>query len=291
MTLRFDRLVTLYISSPLRRQLRIGSTHIPILMYHSICDMSEEEKHPYYRTVTSPNVFAKHMAYLHENGYLTITPSQAADQLSGGIPPGVSKVAVITFDDGFADFHRNAFPVLERYGLTATVYLPTAFIKEKRTSFKFRECMTWGEIRELQNSGISFGSHTVTHPQLYGLEMPLLKEEVETSKQIIEQQLGSSIDSFAYPFAFPEADPEFKGNLREILKGAGYSNGVCTSIGTAKVGNDRFFMKRLPVNTCDDMVLFEAKLVGAYDWLYQPQYFIKLAKQWNGLAKPRPVAT
>jgi peptidoglycan/xylan/chitin deacetylase (PgdA/CDA1 family) len=293
MNLRLDRLVTLCVARPLRRQLRISSQRIPVLMYHSISETSEQDKHPYYRTVTSPDVFAKHMAYLHENGYLTISPAQAADLLAHGIALTSPRLAVITFDDAFADFYWNAFPVLRQHGFTATVYLPTAFIKEQRSSFKLKECMTWTEIRELLNSGISFGSHTVTHPQLYELPGHLVKEEVEVSKQTIEQHLGCSVDSFAYPFAFPDADPKFKKSLRKILGRAGYSNGVCTSIGTARPSDDRFFIRRIPVNTCDDLVLFEAKLAGAYDWLSQPQYFIKLAKRckWNGSAEARQAAT
>ena len=282
MSLRLDRLVTVYLANPLRRQLRIGGSCIPILMYHSISDTSEEGKHPYYRTVTSPSVFAQHMEYLHENGYSTIAPSQAADQLIQGGAMASAKVAVITFDDAFADFHRNAFPMLKKYSFTATVYIPTGFVKDSRTSFKSHECLTWNEIRELQSSGISFGSHTVTHPQLYDLAEPLIKEEVEASKQTIEQQLGAPVDSFAYPFAFPDADPGFKKVLQEILGRAGYRNGVCTSIGTAKPGDNPFFLKRLPANGCDDLALFGAKLSGAYDWLSQPQYFSKLAKKWSG---------
>jgi peptidoglycan/xylan/chitin deacetylase (PgdA/CDA1 family) len=233
------------------------------------------------------------MAYLHENGYSTIGPSQAVDRLAHSRALTSSKLVVVTFDDAFADFHRNAFPVLNQYGFTATVYIPTAFINEARTSFKSKECMTWGEIRELQNSGISFGSHTVNHPQLYELEERLVKDEVEISKQTIEQQLGCAVDSFAYPFAFPDVDSEFKKSLREILSRAGYSNGVCTSIGTAKSGDDPFFMKRIPINACDDIALFEAKLKGAYNWLSQPQYVLKLTKRYarTGPAKPHRFIT
>jgi len=259
-------------------------------MYHSISDSSEEGKHPYYRTVTSPRVFAEHMEYLHENGYATVTPSQAAGQLADGGALASPKVAVITFDDAFADFRSEAFPILQQYGFTATVYIPTAFVNETRASFKAKPCMTWVEIRELQSSGISFGSHTVNHPQLHELEERAVKNEVEVSKQVIEQKLGLPVESFAYPFAFPDADSKFKKSLHEILSRAGYRNGVCTSIGTVRPGDDPFFMRRLPINGCDDAVLFGAKLSGAYDWLARPQYFSKLATKWKESAKPSRAA-
>ncbi|HWF19894.1 MAG TPA: polysaccharide deacetylase family protein, partial [Verrucomicrobiae bacterium] len=52
----------------------------------------------------------------------------------------------------------DAFPVLQQHGFSATMFLPTAFIREKRRMFKERECMTWNEARELHRAGIEFGS-------------------------------------------------------------------------------------------------------------------------------------
>ena len=61
------------------------------------------------------------------------------------------------------------FPCWSGFGFTATMFLPTASIGDRPVVFNRRECMTWAEVRELQQRGISFGSHTVTHPQLHGL--------------------------------------------------------------------------------------------------------------------------
>jgi len=99
------------------------------------------------------------------------------------------------------------------------------------------------------------------------------------SKQRIEGDLGNTVESFAYPFAFPENDTNFKGRLRESLRPPGYTSGVCTSIGRVDGNADRFFMERLPVNSCDDPCLFEAKLAGAYDWVSKPQLWVKTAKR------------
>src|ERR1035437_7820808 len=141
-----------------------------------------------------------------------------------------------------------------------------------------RDCLTWSEVRELQRYGISFGSHTVTHPQLRDLGKDDIEKELVNSKKAIEEKTGREVDSFAYPYAFPQTDAEFKKRLRESLHRAGYRSGVCTIVGRAGHGSDPLFMERLPMNGFDDLALFQAKLAGAYDWISKSQSVVKTAK-------------
>jgi peptidoglycan/xylan/chitin deacetylase (PgdA/CDA1 family) len=276
MNFRFDRFATLYLlGAPQRCGFRKKST-IPILMYHSISDDDDTKAHPYYRTKTSPRVFKLHMQQLFDLGYSTVQVSEAATLLQNGGPR--KKCAVITFDDGYSDFYTNAFPALNFHGFTATVFLPTGYIGNAPVQFKGKDCLTWGEVKELRKYGISFGSHTVTHPQLTTLAADLVKDEIVISKQTIEEKLGESVNSFAYPFAFPEGNSSFVQMLRHLLVESGYSQGVSTRIGTAGRGDDRYFLRRLPMNSLDDSSLFSAKLHGGYDWLHTIQYRSKVLK-------------
>jgi len=277
MDLRLDRLATLYLALPLTRHVSGRELSLPILMYHSISDEDESRSHAYFHTCTSPAVFAEQMSCLHRQGYTPCSLSQAIDSLGSGTP-FATKPVVITFDDGYTDFYRQAFPVLQRYGFGATVFLPTAYIGERPLQFKGRDCLTWVEVRELSNYGIVFGSHTVTHPQLHELSVAAVKEEIVSSKQTIEDRIGSAVDSFAYPFAFPQNDAAFQTMLGDSLRSAGYKNGVCTIVGRGSRDSDPFFLERLPVNSSDDARLFEAKLAGAYDWIATPQRLLKMAK-------------
>ena len=274
MSLRLDRLATLYVVNPLQRRMSRNKPSIPILMYHSITDSDETGVHAYYRTATSPSVFAQHMHHLHELGYSTINVADAVSLLQKGGP--TKKYAVVTFDDGYADFYTNAFPALSRHGFTATVFLPTAYIGMAPVQFKGKDCLTWSEIRELRKYGISFGSHTVTHPQLSTLDATAVKSELVNSKRTIEDNLGESVDSFSYPYAFPEGNISFTQRLRCTLMNSGYNQGVSTRIGVARRGEDRYFLRRVPINTFDDIALFSAKLRGGYDWLHTFQYVSKL---------------
>lgn len=279
MSFRFDRFATLYVANPLRRLAFVSNPSIPILMYHSISDDAENGVHPYYRTATSPQRFAAQIKYLHDNGYRTASLTETVRHVQGQ-PAVTDKRVVVTFDDGYRDFYRQAFPVLNQYGFSATVFLPTASIGDKPVSFKGKDCLTWAEVRELNRHGILFGSHTVTHPQLRELSAPAINEEITESRKTIEEKLGCAVDSFAYPYAFPQTDADFKKMLREMLRTAGYQTGVCTTVGRANRNSDPLFMERLPVNSCDDAELFQAKLAGAYDWIAKTQYLAKLGKTY-----------
>jgi peptidoglycan/xylan/chitin deacetylase (PgdA/CDA1 family) len=277
MNFRLDRLATLHLTSPLKRFAAEAQLSIPILMYHSITEKDEPKMRAYYRTTTSPQAFAAQMEYLCKNQYQTCNLAHAAAFLRSDTGKTVKHV-VITFDDGYRDFYEEAFPVLNRFGFTAIVFLPTAYIGEGTLQFKGRDCLTWSEVRELQKYGISFGSHTVTHPQLRSLNEIAIEKEIVNSKRSIEEKTGCAVNSFAYPYAFPQTETEFKKMLRELLLRAQYQSGVCTMVGRAKFNSDPLFMERLPMNSFDDTALFRAKLEGAYDWISKSQYLVKVAK-------------
>ncbi len=217
------------------------------------------------------------MECLHENGYRSCTLAETMSFLKSPFDSDVKRVA-ITFDDGYSDFYQNAFPIMSQFNLTATVYLPTGYIGDRTLKFKGRDCLTWTEVRELHKYGISFGSHTVSHPQLSSLDRARIDTEIADSKETIEDRVGCAVDSFAYPYAFPQARIEFKDMLRDLLVGRGYQNGVCTVIGRADTNSDPFFLPRLPINDLDDTKLLEAKLAGAYDWVSGLQSTVKAAK-------------
>lgn len=281
MDLRLDRLATLYVVSPLMRLASEKQVSIPILMYHSISEEDESRLHAYYRIATSPAEFAAQMEYLHQCGYKTCSLAEGIAQLETPTE-SAAKSVVITFDDGFRNIHQSAFPLLNQFGFTATVFLPTAYIGERPLLFQRKECLTWSEVRELQKYGISFGSHSVTHPQLFGLDADAIQLEIENSKKSIEEKTGCAVDSFSYPYAFPQTNSEFKGRFRNSLLCAGYKNGVSTVVGRAGRGSDRFFMERLPMNSLDDRALFQAKLTGAYDWISKSQTIVKTVKSHIG---------
>jgi peptidoglycan/xylan/chitin deacetylase (PgdA/CDA1 family) len=272
---RGDRIATIFLYLLLSRTGNFHKkTKTPILMYHSISKSDERHTHPYFRTSTSPETFAGHMKYLHDQGYKVIT----LEMLTGDSVQKEIKPVIITFDDGLKDFYTNAFPILQRYDFPATVFLTTGFI-QRDVPFKNKQCLSWDDVRELGNYGTAFGSHTISHPQLHDLERDEIDRELRDSKKLIEEKIGKPVTSFSYPSAFPEEDIFFIDKLRNILEINGYASGVTTIIGRTGIGDDPLFLKRIPVNNCDDAPFFLAKLEGAYDWLHKPQYFYKFMKR------------
>jgi peptidoglycan/xylan/chitin deacetylase (PgdA/CDA1 family) len=283
--MRLDRLLTLYFFHPLSRILRQkDGTRISILMYHSISDREAEVSHPYFQTNTKPEVFARQMQFLSDNNYNVISLSEAIKLISGqslsasSPVTGAPRYTVLTWDDGYLDFYTNAFPILEKLGFTASVFLPTGFIADHRRTFKGRDCLKWDEIRSLSSRGIDFGSHTIGHHQLYAEERNKIESELKNSKEDIEHNTKKQVDAFSYPFAFPDQDVQFVSFLKDTLQTLGYKSGVTTRIGTASNADDLYFLKRLPINNEDDTSMFAAKLEGSYDWLYEPQRLYKKLK-------------
>lgn len=274
---RVDRFVSLRLVHHLRRLATPASPPtIPILMYHSIREGSSDRR-PYHDINTSPKRFAEQMKFLRDSGYQTLGLDKAAHKLSNGSQDG--KHVVITFDDGYRDFWTDGYPSLAEFGFGAVMYVASGLIHDDRSTFNGRECLNWNELRELSSEGIEIGSHSVTHPELKCLTGARLKEEIGRSKKTIEDKIGHAVTSFAYPYAFPEAETEFVRAFRQLVQAEGYHNCVTTILGRTSRFSDVFLLPRLPINSWDDLELFSAKLNGSYDWLHSIQFLSKVVRQ------------
>jgi peptidoglycan/xylan/chitin deacetylase (PgdA/CDA1 family) len=279
---RLDRIFSILLSGPLARRIHFNQNNkIPVLMYHSISNEEEKGVYPYYGINTKPHIFAEQMKYLSDSDCVVTGLDTALERIhsQNGCP---DKFVVLTFDDGYLDFFTDAQDILRRFGFTATVYLPSSFIQDKMSvKFKGKDCLTWDKVRELSGAGHRFGSHSVTHRKLIDLKRKEIEEEIRQSKAVIESKIGKPVDSFSYPYAFPEEDREYKACLRGLLEEAGYRNGVSTNIGRISRTDDRYFLKRIPVNSFDDIDLFQAKIMGAYDWMFTVQKVYKHLRKRN----------
>jgi peptidoglycan/xylan/chitin deacetylase (PgdA/CDA1 family) len=109
-------------------------------------------------------------------------------------------------------------------------------IREKRGLM-----LSWQEIATMSRNGIAFGSHSVTHPILSKLSATRIREEIVTSKRVIEEKLGTSVTTFAYPKG---GRGDFNETTKKLLIEAGYRCAVTTLFGVNKVGQDAYELRR-----------------------------------------------
>jgi peptidoglycan/xylan/chitin deacetylase (PgdA/CDA1 family) len=217
---------------------------VPVLLYHSVIAGGSPEHQGW---ITSPEVFAEHMAYLHDEGYKTLTVSEYAAQLVAPMTEAPEKTVVITFDDGFADFTEHAVPVLKRYGLTSTMYVVTGCVGSTSTWLESagegdRPMMGWSDIESLHDAGVEVGAHTHSHPQLDIIDKATAAEEIRRSRGVLEDRLGREVPSFAYPFGFHGP------RIRAIVEATGFSSACAVKDAFSGPGDDPFAISRVIVS-------------------------------------------
>ncbi len=197
---------------------------IAILAYHSL-DTSGSV------VSVRPQVFAEQMATLADLGHRGIALRDAvAQREANGSWPDNS--VVITFDDGFANVHERALPVLVQHGFAATVFLVSAYVgryndwETPPAGLGRRAVVSWSQARELAAAGLELGGHTRTHPDLRTLRRDRVEQEIAAGKHEIEAQLDRPVESFAYPYGRVAADAasivsrEFRAACTTVLRRA-----------------------------------------------------------------------
>jgi len=141
----------------------IRGSGVRILMYHRITDEYGD------CLSVSPPEFKRQMDLLVSTGYRVMTLARA---LADGMVQRRLPAVVITFDDGYQDFHRKVFPILRERDFPAIVFVVPDFIDGKISLRRYRDLsgdsrsVTWGMLREMQEGGITVGAHSVTHREL-----------------------------------------------------------------------------------------------------------------------------
>ena len=233
------------------------------LCYHSIVP---DQQHDAQQMTTPVSLFRRQMQCLADGGYRVEDAATAVRQLAAGTLPD-PKTVVLTFDDGFADNYRLAFPVLRDYRFPATIFLISSALKGEYAQLRNRwegEYLAWGQVHEMQASGlIQFGCHSATHRNLRGLSADILREEIVGAKRDLEGGLGRSVELFAYPFgSFGSWDT----TSRSAVEDAGFLGAFTAVAGFNTISEDRFLLRRTRVSWVDEVHEFARLLQGAYDW-------------------------
>jgi peptidoglycan/xylan/chitin deacetylase (PgdA/CDA1 family) len=203
---------------------------LPILTFHSVDDKRDVLSFP-------PRLFEWGLARLHEAGYRTVPLTLAVDRLCTGAALPERSV-VITFDDGYRSVHEHALPALRRFGMCATLFLIAGSHEGRPAARLGRTMLSWSEVRELRDAGVTIGAHTVTHPDLRRLPLAQAAAEMRDSKARIEQALGTAVTSFAYPNGYYDA------RVQRLARD--YFSCACSDrLGLATAASDLYALERV----------------------------------------------
>lgn len=186
-----------------------------IFMFHAVGDPIDiDGSDPHY--AVSCEQFTKQILKIGQSVPL-------ADQLA---QDGKITTNCITFDDGHLSNFSKAFPILVKHKLSAEFYVNTAFVGDKNY-------MSWEQLREMQNAGMSIQSHGHHHEYFSDMSESQIESELIQSKKSIEENLGIKVTVFAPPGG------RFDNRVVKIAKKLGYQC-IATSI-PGCVNNGRNF--------------------------------------------------
>lgn len=178
------------------------------------------------------------------------------EALAHALSPDADRFVVLTFDDGFQDIHRNAFPLLVELGLPFTVYLTTHPVesREPLTDRPNSTPLTWDEVNEMAASGLmTLGAHTHSHPDLRHCSPEEIEAELDTSDALIRDRTGIEPRHFAYPYGYwsAEADTRLRGRYESAVLGGTTGRGW---------GPDPFTAPRVPIQLSDTPFFIRRKI-------------------------------
>lgn len=230
---------------------------VPVLMYHRVGKAHNAWEARY---AISADGFAAHMRALATAGYRPVEIDAFVDWLEGGatLPAGAF---LLTFDDGFQGVREHALPVLESLHWPFTVFLLSDLIGEQdvwtrasNPSGQTYPLLNAAEIRDMQERGCSFHSHTRSHASLPTLSDAGLADQLAGSRRALAELLGHPVDYIAYPF----------GHLDERVvaatRAAGYRAAFATQPGFNRQDVDRYRIRRLDVFGTDTSAMLLRKI-------------------------------
>lgn len=215
---------------------------VPVLLYHKIDFPTADVK--VRGAFTAPQKFARQISYLKKQGFGFYTASELIKSFIkyGKFPP---KAVAVTFDDGWKDNYSNAFRIMQKFGVKATIFLVPTCIGQNTDKITAdgegkREHLSESEILEMSRFGIEFCSHSMNHKLFHRISTEEIEFEVTESKKFIENLLQKECSVFAYPAGF------YTDFAKEAIRKAGYDAAFSTVYG-AEDNSDIYALNRVEI--------------------------------------------
>jgi peptidoglycan/xylan/chitin deacetylase (PgdA/CDA1 family) len=219
----------------------------PVLMFHSISCSTAPDPH---RVRVTPRRLDAHLRLLRRLGLHGVSLGELVSAQDRGQADGL---VGLTFDDGYTDFLTHAVPVLERHGMTATLYVVAGRLGGHNTwdAGPRLDLVDADGVRAVAAAGYEIGSHTLSHVRLAGAAPDVLRHEVCGSRRVLEDLLQAEVRGFCYPWG--SFDERAAGAVRD----AGYDHACVTG---DYLPGDRWSLPRAYVAPGDTALHLLAKL-------------------------------
>lgn len=231
-----------------------GYQLVPVLNYHHFLEDCDSP------LCIPTAVFDQHMKYLKDYGYRTVTMEdlQGFLQYRQALP---KRSLIITIDDGYRSAYDVAYPILKRYGFTATFFIYTDYVAVSE------KAITWDQLKEMSADGFQIGSHTLSHSDLTMKKegekeedyLTRIEKELIGSKKIIDTKLTQDTMAIAFPFG------RYDENILSLAEQAGYELGFSVEGGGNPFFSDALCLRRTQILK-KDLDSFITKLDTFYEF-------------------------
>jgi peptidoglycan/xylan/chitin deacetylase (PgdA/CDA1 family) len=201
-----------------------------IFMYHRF----GEDKYP--TTSIRLEQFEAHLAELKSGGYTVKALPDIIKALQGGtaLP---DKTIALTIDDAYLSVYEKAWPRLKELGLPFTLFVATDPVDQGNQGY-----MSWSQIRELSQGGVTIGSQTASHLHMATNNSLTNRRELEKSNTRFKKELGARPDLIAYPYG------EASQSVEQLARASGFVAGFGQHSGVAAKTPDMFYLPRFALN-------------------------------------------
>jgi peptidoglycan/xylan/chitin deacetylase (PgdA/CDA1 family) len=240
----------------LRYSLLIPATQgLPVLMYHNLSETMEDG------LTVKPSTLEKHLLYLSEKGYHTISIKQFLAWIDDHVPLP-EKSVLLTFDDAFPSLLTLAAPLLAKHNIRAVFFVPSGFIgATNKWDNSAERLMTAEQLKSLDSSLIEIGLHSCGHSNYRHMAAEEIEADIRACVSKLDDYGISFAPAFAYPYGGRPKDPLVYGRMTKAFRDAGIRLAF-------RIGNrvnrlpfkDPYEIKRIDIKGIDSMWTFATKL-------------------------------
>ncbi len=209
-------------------------------MYHSVLPETDNDL-----TVSLKNL-EKQLKYLSTNNYKTLF----FKELKAPLKP---KTILLTFDDGYKNNEEFLLPLLKKFGMKATIFIPTSRIDHDSDK------MTFHDLRNIDKNYVELALHSHNHHNFKEITLDEVEKDLKKNIEVLEKENIPFTKVLAYPYgSFPKND----ANFFKILEKTDIEYGL-------RIGNKaNFFPTKTPYQLCrigingsDSLLTFILKLI------------------------------